>query len=101
MNLQSPRVITFVRLLKSSMSYSPLVLCVISKLKCILLLHQNFGKLNLWMQISFIILFMIDLYKDNHVRACVCAFVNFFFKKTSAQKLFTGLLPNFIVLFLR
>ena len=25
---------------------------------------------NLWMQISFIILFMIDLYKDN--RACVC-----------------------------
>ena len=31
--------------------------------------------------ISFIILFMIDLYKDNHVRACVCAcmcaFVNF------------------------
>ena len=30
------------------------------------------------MQISFIILFMIDLYKDNHVRACVCAFVNFF-----------------------
>ena len=29
------------------------------------------------MQISFIILFMIDLYKDNHV----CAFVNFFFEK--------------------
>ena len=60
-------------------------------LKCILLLHQNFGKLNLWMQISFIILFMIDLYKDNHVRACVraciCAFVNFFFKKPSSQKL--------------
>ena len=47
---------------------------------------------------------MIDLYKDNHVhacmRACVCAFVNFFFKKTS-QKLLTGLLPNFIVVFLR
>ena len=46
---------------------------------------SKFGKLNLWMQISFIILFMIDLYKDNHVRACmrafVCAFVNFFFKK--------------------
>ena len=39
------------------------------------------------MQISFIIQFMIDLYKDNHVLACmgacVCAFVNFFFKKTS------------------
>ena len=33
------------------------------------------------MQISFIIVFMIDLYKDNHVRVCVCAFVNFFFKK--------------------
>ena len=48
---------------------------------------------------------MIDLYKDNHVcacvRACVCAFVNFFFKKTSPQKLLTGLLPNFIVVFLR
>ena len=47
---------------------------------------------------------MIDLYKDNHVLACVCAcvcaFVNFFFKKTS-QKLLTGLLPNFIVVFLR
>ena len=24
---------------------------------------------------------MIDLYKDNHVRACMCAFVNYFFKK--------------------
>ena len=37
------------------------------------------------MQISFIILFMIDLYTDNHVRACVracvCAFVNFKKKK--------------------
>ena len=48
------------------------------------------------MQISFIIPFMIDLYKDNHVCACVCAFVHFFFKKTS-QKPLTGLLPNFIV----
>ena len=62
---------------------------------------SKFGKLNLWMQISFIILFMVDLYKNNHVRACVCAFVNFFFKKTSSQKLLTGLLPNFIVVFLR
>ena len=35
------------------------------------------------------------------VHACVCAFVNFFFKKTSPQKLLTGLLPNFIVVFLR
>ena len=83
------------------MSYFPLVLCVISKLKCILLLHQNFGKLNLWMQISFIILFMIDLYKDNHVHACVHAFVNFFLKKSSSQKLLTGLLLNFIAVFLR
>ena len=41
------------------------------------------------------------LYKDNDVRACVCAFVDFFFKKTSPQKLLTGLLPNFIVVFLR
>ena len=75
MNLKSfkasPREITFVRLLKSSMSYFPLVLCVISELECILLLHQNFSKLNLWMQISFIILFMIYLYKDNHVCACM------------------------------
>ena len=35
------------------------------------------------------------------LHACVCAFVNFFFKKTSSQKLLTGLLPNFIVVFLR
>ena len=57
------------------------------------------------MQISSTVLFMIDLYKDNHVSACVlacmCTFVNFFFKKTSPQKLLTGLLPNFIVVFLR
>ena len=25
-----------------------------------------------WMQISFIILFIIDLYKDNHVCVCMC-----------------------------
>ena len=41
------------------------------------------------MQISFIILFMIDLYKDNHVRACVracvCEFVTFFFKKNFSE----------------
>ena len=55
--------------LKVSTSYFPLVLCVISKLKCII--HQNFGKLDFWMRISFIILFMIDLYKDNHVCACM------------------------------
>ena len=78
------------------MRYFPLVLCdLIAKMHTIN--TSIFKKLNLWMQISFIILFMIDLYKDNHVRACVCAFVNFFFKKTSPQKLFTGLLPNFIV----
>ena len=44
---------------------------------------SKFGKLNLWMQISFIILFLIDLYKNNVVHACVCAFVNFFKKKFS------------------
>ena len=43
---------------------------------------------------------MIDLYKDNHVHVCVCAFVNSL-KKTSPQKLLTGLLPNIIVVFLR
>ena len=32
------------------------------------------------------------------VHACVCAFVNFFFKKTSLQKLLTGLLPDFILI---
>ena len=42
---------------------------------------SNFSKLNLWMLIYFIIVFMIDLYKDNLVRACMCAFVNFFLKK--------------------
>ena len=35
------------------------------------------------------------------VHACVCAFVNFFFKKKTSQKLLTGLLLNFIVVFLR
>ena len=35
------------------------------------------------------------------LHACLCAFVNFFFKKISPQKLFTGLFPNFIVVFLR
>ena len=98
-------MITFDRLHNNRMSYFPLVLYEISLLKCILLLHQNFGKLNLWLQFFFYYsINMIDLYKDNHVlvcvRACVCAFVNFFFKKIS-QKLLTGLLPNFIVVFLR
>ena len=41
----------------------------------------------------FIILFMIDLYKDNHAHA----FVNFFFGKSSPQKLLTGFLPDFTV----
>ena len=57
MNLQSfqasPReMITFDRLL-NRMSYFPSVLCEISLPECILLLHQNFGKLNLWIQIFF------------------------------------------------
>ena len=29
---------------------------------------------------------MIDLYKDNHVHAWVCAFVNFFFKKNFSSE---------------
>ena len=52
------------------------------------------------MQTSFIIPFMIDLYKNNDVRACV-HLLYFSLKKTSAQRLLTGLLPNFIVVFLR
>ena len=57
------------------------------------------------MDANFFYYSIYDLYKDNHVcacvRVCVCAFVNFFFKKTSPQKLLTGLLPNFIAVFLR
>ena len=52
------------------------------------------------MQIYFIIVFLIDLYKDNHVRACV-HMLTFSVKKTSPQKLLTVILPNFIVVFLR
>ena len=48
------------------------------------MIHQNFGQLNLWMLISFIILFMIDLYKDNHVRAYVCL-STFSLKKFSSE----------------
>ena len=109
MNLQSfqasPKEITFVRLLKSSMGNFPFGALCNFMAKMHTITTSNFGKLNLWMQISFIILFIIDLYKDNHVcacvRACVCAFVSFVFKKTSPQKLLIGLLPNFIVVFLR
>ena len=79
-------MITFDRLLNSSMSYFPLVLCEISLLKCILLLHQNFGK-SMDANFFYYSIDMIDLYKDNHVcacmHACVCAFVYFFFEKTS------------------
>ena len=39
--------------------------------------------------------------RQSGVRMRLCAFVNFFFKKTSPQKLLTELLPNFIVVFLR
>ena len=34
-------------------------------------MHQKFGELDLWMLISFIILFMIVFYRENHVRACL------------------------------
>ena len=65
MNLQSfktsPREITFDKLLKIQYKLLPFgALCnLIPKM------HQNFGQLNLCMLISFIILYMIDLYKDN------------------------------------
>ena len=51
------------------------------------------------MRISFIILFMIVLYRDSHVRAYM-RLLTFSFKKTS-QKLLTGFLPNFTRMFLR
>ena len=63
-----------------------------------LLWETFFCKLNLWMQISFIILFMIDLDRDNHVRACIC---KLFLSKTSPQKLLNGFLPNFTGMLLR
>ena len=63
------RLLLFGRLLKSQYESLPFgALCNLIA-KCII--HQNFGKLDLWMQISFIILFMIDLYKHNHVHAYV------------------------------
>ena len=43
---------------------------------------------------------MIDLYKDNNVRACV-RLLTFPLKKTSPQKLSTGFLANFTGMFLR
>ena len=58
------------------------------------------------MDANFSILFMIDLYKDNHVHAWICACVLVcvhllnFSLKTSPEKLLTGLLPNFVVVFL-
>ena len=76
MNLQSSqtslREITFVGLLRSSMTYLPSVLCVISSLKCI---HQNFDKMNLWMRIS-IYYSTYDRFIQRQpcacVRACIC-----------------------------
>ena len=67
---------------------------------------KNVRRLKIWMQISLIILCMIDLYKDNHVRACLCACVRahlltFSLTKASPQKPLTGLLLKFIVVFLR
>ena len=55
MNLQSFRLVQgrllLVNYLKVSISYFPLVLYAISRLKCII--HQNFGQLNLWMIIFY------------------------------------------------
>ena len=62
------RLLLFGRLLKS-VRVTSFGTCLISWQKCII--DQNFCKLDLWMQISYIVLFMIDLYKDNHVLACV------------------------------
>ena len=59
---------------------------------------SKFGQLNLWMLISLLILFMIDLYKDNHIYVCVH---NFFLLKTTSQKLMTGFLPFFTGMLLR
>ena len=49
-----------------------------------------------FMDANFFYYSMIDLYKDNHVHVCV-HLLTFSLKKTSTQKLLTGLLPNFIV----
>ena len=64
------RLVLFGRLLKSQYELLPFgALCnLIAKMDN----TSKFGKLDLWMQISFIILFMIDLYKDNYVHAFVC-----------------------------
>ena len=67
-----------------------MMLRVNSWLECII--HQNFGKLNLWVQVSFIILFVMDLYKNNHARA----FVNFlkYFSSKTIDWIFTNSQEN-------
>ena len=77
MNIQSfytsPREITFGKLIKSQCELLPFgALCN--------LIASKFCQLNSWIPISFIIIFMIDLYKDYHVRASV-RLKNVFLKK--------------------
>ena len=52
------------------------------------------------MDANFLYYSIYDRFIQRQPCACMRAFVNFFFKKTSPQKLLTGLLPNFIVVFL-
>ena len=65
-------MITFVRLIKKQYELLPFgALCNFTA-EMHTITTIKFGKLNLWMQIYLIILFMTDLYKDNHVHACMC-----------------------------
>ena len=53
------------------------------------------------MDANFFYYSIYDRFIQGQPCAYMCAFVNFFFKKPSPQKLLTGLLPNFKVVFLR
>ena len=77
MNLQSfqasPReMITFNRLLNSSMSYFPLVLCEISA-KMLTITTSKFWLIkSMDANFFYYSINMIELHKDNYVRACIC-----------------------------
>ena len=53
------------------------------------------------MDVNFFYYSIYDRFIRRQPCACIHAFVNFFFKKTSPQKLLTGFLPNFTGMFLR
>ena len=54
------------------------------------------------MDANFFYFSIYDRFIQRQPCACILfEFVNFFFKKPSLQKLLTGLLPNFILVFLR